>query len=140
MDIRYMIIRIPIGAPQGCVLGPLLFFLLTYNNKQSSSVSLSLLMTQPSVTAHSVAVKMVTSWLEDNNLSLSFNVTKTKDMILNYRKKQRSGHLPIHIGEPETERCINFRFLWVQITSFICQYHKVCHNVMSIKAKGRKSI
>lgn len=140
MDIRYMVIRLPTGAPQGCVLGPLLYFLLTYNNKQSSSVSLSLLMTQPSVTAHSVAVKMVTSWLEDNNLSLSFNVNKTKDMILNYRKKQRSGHLPIKVGEPETERCINFRFLWVQITSFICQYHKVCHNVTSIKAKGRKSI
>lgn len=140
MDIRYMVIRLPTGAPQGCVLGPLLYFLLTYNNKQSSSVSLSLLMTQPSVTTHSVAVKMVTSWLEDNNLSLSFNVNKTKDMILNYRKKQRSGHLPIHIGEAEAERCINFRFLWVQITSFTCQYHKVCHTVMSIKAKGRKSI
>jgi hypothetical protein len=44
----------------------------------------------------------------DNNLSL--NVSKTKKLIVNYRKR-RAEHTPIHINEAVVERFESFKFL-----------------------------
>ncbi|XP_034062768.1 uncharacterized protein LOC117540282 [Gymnodraco acuticeps] len=38
----------------------------------------------------------LTSWCQDNNLHL--NVSKTKELIVDYRKQQREGHAPIAIN------------------------------------------
>jgi hypothetical protein len=40
-------------------------------------------------------------WCQDNNLSL--NVSKTKELIVDYRKR-RAEHAPINIDGPELER------------------------------------
>jgi hypothetical protein len=53
-------------------------------------------------------------WCEDNNLHL--NVSKTKELIVEYRKR-RAEHAPIHIDGAEVERIESFKFLGVHITN-----------------------
>lgn len=48
------------------------------------------------------------NWCLDNNLSL--NVSKTKEMIVDYQKQ------PVHSDGVEVERDGNFRFLGINIT------------------------
>lgn len=52
-------------------------------------------------------------------LYLSFNIRKSKEMIVDDRRQQGSGYLPIHIGDFEVGRVNSFRilkFLGVYIT------------------------
>jgi hypothetical protein len=51
-------------------------------------------------------------WCQDNNLS--FNVSKTKELIVGYRKR-REEHAPIHIDGAVVE--------WVELSSW-CPYHQ----------------
>ena len=53
-------------------------------------------------------------WCQDNNLSL--NVIKTKEMIVDYRKK-RTDHAPILIDGAAVEQVESFKFLGVHITN-----------------------
>jgi hypothetical protein len=52
-------------------------------------------------------------WCQENNLS--FNVSKTKEMIMDFRKKQRE-HPHIHIDETVVEKVESLKFLCVHIT------------------------
>jgi hypothetical protein len=47
------------------------------------------------MTAYREEVRDLAGWCQDNNLSL--NVSKTKELIVDYRKR-RPEHAPIHIG------------------------------------------
>ena len=58
-------------------------------------------------------------WCLDNNLSLK--VTKTKEMIVDYRKK-RTGHAPILIDWAAVEQIESFKFLGVMVQ---CKKHDV---------------
>ncbi|KAI4899775.1 hypothetical protein NFI96_025340 [Prochilodus magdalenae] len=51
---------------------------------------------------------------DHNNLSL--NISKTKEMIVDYRKLQRGGHSPLYISGAEVEQVSNVRFLGVHLT------------------------
>jgi hypothetical protein len=53
-------------------------------------------------------------WCQDNNLS--FNVIKTKEMIVDYRKR-RIKHTPILIDGAAVEQVESFKFLGVHITN-----------------------
>ena len=53
-------------------------------------------------------------WCQDNNLSI--NVIKTKEMIVDYRKK-RTEHAPILIDGAAVEQVESFKFLGVHITN-----------------------
>ncbi|KAI4876984.1 hypothetical protein NFI96_002431 [Prochilodus magdalenae] len=75
------------GAPQGCVLSPLLYSL--------------------------EEVSFLTHWCWENNLSL--NVNKTKELIVDFRKQERV-HTPITINGAAVERVSSFKFLCVHIT------------------------
>ena len=52
------------------------------------------LITDNNETAYREEVRDLVVWCQDNNLSL--NVSKTKEMIMDYRKR-RAEHAPIHI-------------------------------------------
>ncbi|KAI3351748.1 hypothetical protein L3Q82_020587, partial [Scortum barcoo] len=39
-------------------------------------------------------VRALTSWCQDNNLQL--NISKTKELIVDFRRRQREEHAPLH--------------------------------------------
>jgi hypothetical protein len=51
-------------------------------------------------------------WCQD---SFSLNVSKTKELVVDYRK-QRAEHAPIHIDGAVVEQVESFKFLGVLIT------------------------
>ena len=54
-------------------------------------------------------------WCQDKNLSL--NVTKTKEMIVDYKKK-RTEHTPSLLEGAAVEQVESFKFLGVHITNY----------------------
>ena len=61
-----------------------------------------------------LSVHLYTVWCQDNNLSL--NVIKTKEMIMDYRKR-RAEHTPILINGAVVDKVESFKFLGVHITN-----------------------
>ena len=80
------------GAPQGCVLSPLLYSLFTHDcMARHDSNTLIKFANYNNDTAYREEVRDLAVWCQNNNLSL--NVTKTKEMIVDYRKR-RTEHTP----------------------------------------------
>ena len=65
-------------------------------------------------TAYREEVRDLAGWCKNNNLSL--NVTKTKKMIVDYRKR-RAEHTPILIDGAVVEQVESFMFFGVHITN-----------------------
>jgi hypothetical protein len=92
------------GAPQGCVLSPLLYSLFSHDcvaiHASNSIIKFSVhtkvvgLITNNDETAYREEVRALGVWCQENILSL--NVNKTKEMIVDFRKQQRK-HSLIHI-------------------------------------------
>ena len=58
-------------------------------------------------------VRALTSWWQDNNLQL--NLSKTKELIEDYRKLQGAEHTLITINGTTVERVSSLKFLGVHI-------------------------
>ncbi len=86
-------ITLNIGAPQGCVLSPLLYSLYTHDCVSSHSSTSIITFADDTVVlglinnndeaAYLDEVERLTSWCQDNCLSL--NVSKTKELIMDFR-------------------------------------------------------
>ena len=72
------------------------------------------LITDNDETAYREQVRELAVWCQDNNLSL--NVIKTKELIVDYRKR-RAQQAPILIDRAVVERVESFKFLGVYITN-----------------------
>ncbi len=59
-------------------------------------------------------VERLTSWCQDNCLSL--NVSKTKELIVDFRKKQQWPYTPLMISGTPVERVSSFKYLSVNIS------------------------
>jgi hypothetical protein len=64
--------------------------------------------------AYREEVQHLAAWCASNNLVL--NTTKTKELIVDFRKSKACIHTPIHINGAEVERVTNFKFLGVHIS------------------------
>ncbi len=65
-------------------------------------------------TAYLDEVERLTSWCQDNCLSL--NVSKTKELIVDFRKRQQRPYTPLMISGTPVERVSSFKYLGLNIS------------------------
>uniref|UniRef100_A0AAZ3S0Y5 Reverse transcriptase domain-containing protein n=1 Tax=Oncorhynchus tshawytscha TaxID=74940 RepID=A0AAZ3S0Y5_ONCTS len=112
------------GAPQGCMLSPLLYSLFTHECmarhdfntiiKFADDTTVVGLITDKDETAYREEVRDLAGWCQNNNLSL--NVTKTNEIIADYRKR-KTEHAPILHDRSVVEQVESFKFLGIHINN-----------------------
>ena len=112
------------GVPQACVLSPLLYTLFNHDCspihnsnsiiKFADDTTVLGLIRNNDESAYREEVQHLAAWCAGNNLVL--NTTKTKELIVDFRKSKACIHTPIHINGAEVERVTNFKFLGVHIS------------------------
>lgn len=106
------------GGPQGCVLSAFLFIIYTnpmaLNNAQCKIIKYADdtvvigLIENDDETAYRAAVEYVTDWCSENFLEL--NVTKTKEIIIDFRKSKNTKS-PLVINGKSVEVATDYKYL-----------------------------
>ncbi|KAK1786155.1 hypothetical protein P4O66_017870, partial [Electrophorus voltai] len=112
------------GAPQRCVLSPLLYSLYTYDCTDTCSSTIIVKFAEDTVVmclisdnderAYLEEIKHLENWCQENNLLL--NISKTKELIVDCSKKQERHYQPVSISGTTVERLDSFRYLGVHIS------------------------
>ncbi|KAI3359107.1 hypothetical protein L3Q82_002649 [Scortum barcoo] len=72
-------------------------------------------------------IQHLTQWCSNNNLVL--NTSKTKEVIVDYRRSRRTEHAPLLIHGEAVERVNNIKFLGIHITSDLTWSMNTAHLV-----------
>ncbi len=108
------------GAPQGCVLSPLLThdctatFSSNHIIKFADDTTVVGLISNNDETHYREEVAQLAEWCGANNLSL--NVEKTKEVVMDFRRRNSIDHPPLTIDSLTVERVSSTKFLGVHIT------------------------
>ena len=112
------------GAPQGCVLSPVLFCLYTNDCKTSSNQCHLIKYADDTVltgflygddsTVFDVEVQKFTNWCMENNLTL--NISKTKEIVYDFRRSSHV-HNPLMFNGEVVERVESYKYLGTHIDS-----------------------
>ncbi len=132
------------GAPQGCELSPLLFTLLTQDCtakfssnhiiKFADDTTVVGLISNNDETHYREEVAQLAEWCGANNLSL--NVEKTKEVVLDFRRRNSIDHPPLTIDSSTVERVSSTKFLGVHITDDLTW----TTNTMSLSKKAQQRL
>ncbi|KAK3544379.1 hypothetical protein QTP86_010142 [Hemibagrus guttatus] len=104
------------GAPQGCVLSPLLFTLLTHDCAAMHSSNHIIKFADDTTMVGLISkneVQRLTAWCKDNN-NLSLNMEITKEMVVDFRRAQ-SDHSPLNINGSNVKIMKSTKFLSVHL-------------------------
>ena len=130
------------GTPQGCPLSPKLFSIFTYDCKSSFSDNLIVkfaddttvtgLISNNDESGYRAEVQEIVTWCGKNNLEL--NVSKTKEIIIDFRRKKNVIH-PLIISDSRVEQVQSFKFLGTIVSEHL-SWHLQCKEILK-KAKQR---
>ena len=114
------------GAPQGCVLSPLFYSLYTHDCTPAHPTNTIMkfvdntvvigLITRGDESNYRNEIQRLSGWCCTNNLEL--NTTKTKELILDFRRKHRGDPTPLWINGTRVEQVHSFN-LGLQISDNI---------------------
>ena len=131
------------GAPQGCVLSAFLFTIYTTDCTSSSKEVVILkyaddtvivgLLHNDNETVYRNEVDRFVKWCDDNHLNL--NVSKTKEMIVDFRKKKQKVD-PLVIKNENVEIVSEYKYLG----NIIDHQLTGCANVNSLIKKANKKL
>ncbi|KAI5610553.1 gastrula zinc finger protein XlCGF28.1-like [Silurus asotus] len=103
------------GIPQGCVLSPLLYSLFTHDCAPLYNSNIFIKYADDTTVVGQIENNDKSAYREEIR-NLSLNTTKTKELIVDFRKSNSGRHLPVNINGTEVERVSSFKFLEVHIS------------------------